>query len=206
VNAELRREVLLTMGIEPMVLRSRAKPIIKPAVASVPAQPTEVSMPAVVVPKITLDEPTSTPAPPVKSPQPVAEAWPVMHFAVIQASDLLVVAQLPSWAQGMIEANCGGFFKDLSVYLPSAGAAEEVLGLPKQVSPSAQDYQGLLKGRLMRASMQGVSRLLLLSDHDELLDAVPKEWALYRSPGLNKIMDQAEHKQALWATLQTLSR
>ena len=209
MNAQLRRDVLQAMGIEPMVLRSRAPVVLQPtseppSSTSAPVASVPVFEPKPAPPKIEV-QPQAEPQPQVpKAVEAVVPAWPTLHFAVVQAGDVLLVAQLPAWARGLIEANCGGFLKDLLVYLPSGGKPEEVMGLPKQVTPTAEDYQGMLTGRLMRAGVQGAKRLLLLSDHDELEMAVPPQWALYKAPSLTKIMDDAEHKQALWATVQTL--
>lgn len=206
-----RLDILQAMGIEPMVLRSRG-PAPKPVPAAAPGQPEAlVTDPApapqilnLAPPKIELPS-DPEPAPKIETPSPV-ETFPTLHFAALSAGDLILLVQLPSWAQGMVEQNCRGFLRDLCWLLPGAGTPDEVLSLPKSSTPSLEMYQGLLQGRLMRAQAQGAKRLLLMSDHPELASVVPGEWALYQAPGLNSLMESAQHKQALWKTLQSLSR
>lgn len=202
-----RLEVLQVIGIEPMVLRSRgpapkavpaASP--KPTVQAPSAAPVALAKP----PKIELP---STPEPVAEAPKPKpVEVFPTLHFAAVSAGDLMLLIQLPSWAQGLVEQNCRSFLRDLSLHLPQPGTPDEVLSLPKSSTPSLEMYQGLLQGRLMRAQAQGLKRLLLLSDHSELATVVPSDWAVYQAPGLNSVMESAEHKKALWKTLQSLSR
>ena len=200
------------MGVVPVVLRSRGEPVKKAPVATpapnvasaqpTPEAPIQVQAPEpVAVPKIAVavEPPKAAPA-----PTPV-QAHLVWNFAVLCFGDLLLLAQLPSWTQGLIEATCKGFFKDLSLYLPEQTAPDETLALPKHQTPSAQDYQDLIQGRLLRAQGQGVKRLLVLMDDDQTISAaVPQAWALYRGPGLQQLMESPQHKQALWSTVQRL--
>ena len=207
---QLKREALEAMGIAPMVLRTR--PVMPPtdAPALVESAPTPAPAAAVVPeapfepPKIEL-APEPKPVTPPPSAPAVVDEFPVLNFAVLHFGDLMVVAQLPQWAQGLIEASCRGFFRDLSLHLPAPTEPEETLALPKHQTPTVEDYRDLIQGRLMRAAAQGTRRLLLLCDHqDPLTPAVPQDWALYSGPGLNSLMESAEHKRALWSTLQRL--
>ena len=100
-----------------------------------------------------------------------------LYFAVVGCGTLIVVAQLPSWTQGLIERNTQGLLTDIALYLPQSGPIGEVLSLPKSVPATRSNYQGLLQGRLLRARSQGAKGLMLLAENaSELAATVDSQW------------------------------
>ena len=213
-----QREILGNMGITPLVLRSRevAEPRagIDLGVSAGLAQPDTVQPSptprAPVVSAVELITP-ETKADPAPEPQPIEQvtdkpAEP-LYFAIVSCGNLIVVAQLPSWTQGLIERNTQGLLSDIALYLPQAGPIGEVLCLPKSVPATRSNYQGLLQGRLLRARSQGATTLLILAeDASELTAELDSKWGVYTGPSLHKIMEDKTHKQSLWALIQRVNQ
>ena len=217
-----QREILGNMGITPLVLRSREveEPRAKPragtelgvsaGVAQSDALQVSPTPRAPVVSAVELITP-ETKADPAPEPQPIEQvtdkpAEP-LYFAVVSCGNLIVVAQLPSWTQGLIERNTQGLLSDIALYLPQAGPIGEVLSLPKSVPATRSNYQGLLQGRLLRARSQGATTLLILAeDASELTAELDNQWGVYTGPSLHQIMEDRTHKQSLWALIQRVNQ
>lgn len=211
-----QREILGNMGITPLVLRSREVTApdlgVSPAVTQPDAvQPSSMPEPQVVsaVELITPETP-AVKADPAPEPQPAEqisdELAEPLYFAVVGCGTLIVVAQLPSWTQGLIERNTQGLLADIALYLPQSGPIGEVLSLPKSVPATRSNYQGLLQGRLLRARSQGATRLLILAENSpELTAELDSQWGVYTGPSLHQIMEDKTHKQSLWALIQRVN-
>ena len=189
--------MLEAMGVVPMVLRSRAAP-------EPPKQVPQPSELVVSAPKITLEVADKPKAAPVAvKPAAVPTPKPAIHLAVVAHQDWLVMAQLPSWTGGLLEANCKSFLRDLCIYLQANPSANEVLTLDSQnhTQYGEQALVGLVKGRLTRASKQGVRRVLLLADLPAISAGIPESMALYTAGSLEQLFAQPDAKKALWTTL-----
>lgn len=210
----VQREILGNMGITPWVLRSRE--VTKPELGV----PTAVTQPDAVQPssapeapvvsavELITPETSEVKADPPKPSQKVTDelAQP-LYFAVVSCGNLIVLAQLPSWTQGLIERNTQGLLSDITLYLPQSGPVGEVLSLPKSVPATRSNYQGLLQGRLLRARSQGATRLLILAESSsELTAELDSQWGVYNGPSLHQIMEDKTHKQSLWALIQRVSQ
>lgn len=191
-----RKDVLEAMGVVPMVLRTRS-----------PQPPSGTPKPVATPPRIVVESPRPVPreAPKVvaPAPKPKAEPKPAVHLAVVQAEDWLIMAQLPEWAGGMLEANGRNFLRDVSLYLPGQAQIGEVLALDavNHTQYGNEALVGLARGRLTRAVKQGVRRALLLTDWAAIATGVPDSMALYSGPGLETLFNQPDAKKALWTTL-----
>lgn len=209
----IARAVLEHMGITPWVLRDRvAAPIAKaPPAIAVPADAQVVRVPEperapIVIPK---PEPVvakpAEPAEHTESEPAVSDRVEPVFFACMLRGELLVMAQLPSWSNGLLEHVSAGFLKDLLGHLPDGEAPRDVMAinLPDQTQ---DDVRAMVQGRLMRERGRGVKRCLLLSDLSALVaPAVPTEMALFEAPGLQTLWESGSAKQALWALVQRLS-
>ena len=211
-----QREILGNMGITPLVLRSRE--VTGPDLAVSPAvtQPDVVqssSMPetkVVSAVELITPETPAVKADPAPKPKPAVqitdELAEPLYFAVVGCGTLIVVAQLPSWTQGLIERNTQGLLADIALYLPQSGPIGEVLSLPKSVPATRSNYQGLLQGRLLRARSQGATRLLILAENSpELTAELDSQWGVYTGPSLHQIMEDKTQKQSLWALIQRVN-
>ena len=224
-----QREILGNMGITPLVLRSRELPELGPVPGpgtlpgtdsgvSTGVTPPDAVQPAptpeapvvsaveLIAPETPADKVDTAPEP--QSTQQVSDplAEP-LYFAVVSCGNLIVVAQLPSWTQGLIERNTQGLLSDIALYLSQAGPVGEVLSLPKSVPATRSNYQGLLQGRLLRARSQGATRLLILAENSpELTAELDSQWGVYTGPSLHQIMEDKTHKQSLWALIQRVNQ
>ena len=213
------------MGINPYVLRSRAVsesaatiPSPLPAATTGPAQaPSQVERKSSGLDALKsafADVETPTPVPAAEKPEagpveatndaPQPEVIATFHLAMSVHAGVVLLAELPAWANGMVELNCNGFLRDLSLHLPEGDAPRHVLAfdLPKQTE---QDVRGLFQGAMARAVKNGATRCLMLSDHLRVLEpVVPEHVGLLTGPGLQTLMESASAKQALWKTLSSL--
>ena len=220
-----QREILGNMGITPLVLRSRevTEPRTESRTGTELGVSTGVTPPDDVQPAPTPEAPVvsavelispETPADKVEpTPEPqltqqgTDELAEPLYFAVVSCGNLIVVAQLPSWTQGLIERNTQGLLSDIALYLSQAGPVGEVLSLPKSVPATRSNYQGLLQGRLLRARSQGATRLLSLAENSpELTAELDSQWGVYTGPSLHQIMEDKTHKQSLWALIQRVNQ
>ena len=216
-----QREILGNMGITPLVLRSRE--VAEPRAGTELGVSTGVAQSDAVQPSPTPKAPVVsaveliTPETPAAKADPAPEPQPAeqltdqpaepLYFAVVSCGNLIVVAQLPSWTQGLIERNTQGLLSDIALYLPQAGPIGEVLSLPKSVPATRSNYQGLLQGRLLRARSQGATKLLILAeDASELTAELDSQWGVYTGPSLHQIMEDKTHKQSLWALIQRVNQ
>ena len=220
-----QREILGNMGITPLVLRSRevteprtesrtetelgvstgVTPLDDVQPAPTPEAPV-VSAVELVAPETPVDKVEPTPEPQLTQ-QGTDELAEPLYFAVVSCGNLIVLAQLPSWTQGLIERNTQGLLSDIALYLSQAGPVGEVLSLPKSVPATRSNYQGLLQGRLLRARSQGATRLLSLAENSpELTAELDSQWGVYTGPSLHQIMEDKTHKQSLWALIQRVNQ
>lgn len=212
-----QREILGNMGITPLVLRSREVTEPESDVRSSVTQPdvgkTSSTPEAPVVSAVDL----ITPQAPTAKPDPAQELQPTeqvadtlsepLYFAVVSCGNLIVVAQLPSWTQGLIERNTQGLLSDIALYLPQSGPIGEVLSLPKSVPANRSSYQGLIQGRLLRARSQGATKLFILAENaSELAAELDNHWGVFTGPSLHQIMEDRTHKQSLWALIQRVNQ
>ena len=212
-----QREILGNMGITPLVLRSREVTEPESDVPSSVTQPdvgkTSSTPEAPVVSAVDL----ITPQAPTAKPDPAPELQPteqvadtlseLLYFAVVSCGNLIVVAQLPSWTQGLIERNTQGLLSDIALYLPQSGPIGEVLTLPKSVPANRSNYQGLIQGRLLRARSQGATRLFILAENaSELTAELDSQWGIFTGPSLHQIMEEKTYKQSLWALVQRVNQ
>ncbi len=226
----IARQVLAHMGITPWVLRDREPqhlqasqsaepPVIEPAVVQAPAQtPLPVpakAAPAVVIPTVEVAA-TKVAAADLKDqpvPKVAAEAQgdaagntlPALHFACVLRGELLIMAQLPNWSNGLLEHVSAGFLKDLLIHLPEGETPRDVMAidLPNQTE---LDVRGMVQGRLLRERSRGVRRCLLLSDHAALIaPAVPADMALFEASSLQTLWESGDAKRALWQVIQRVS-
>ena len=212
-----QREILGNMGITPLVLRSREVTEPESDVRSSVTQPdvgkTSSTPEAPVVSAVDL----ITPQAPTAKPDPAQELQPTeqvadtlsepLYFAVVSCGNLIVVAQLLGWTQGLIERNTQGLLSDIALYLPQSGPIGEVLSLPKSVPANRSNYQGLIQGRLLRARSQGATRLFILAENaSELTAELDSQWGIFTGPSLHQIMEEKTYKQSLWALVQRVNQ
>ena len=212
-----QREILGNMGITPLVLRSREVTGHDLGVSPAMTQPDAVQPSSMPETQVVSAVELITPETPVVKADPAPEPQPAeqitdelaepLYFAVVSCGNLIVVAQLPGWTQGLIERNTQGLLSDIALYLPQSGPIGEVLSLPKSVPANRSNYQGLIQGRLLRARSQGATRLFILAENaSELTAELESQWGIFTGPSLHQIMEEKTYKQSLWALVQRVNQ
>lgn len=212
-----QREILGNMGITPLVLRTRDVTEPERDVPSSATQPDVGKISSTPEAPVVSAVDLITPQAPTAKPDPAPELQPTeqtadtlsepLYFAVVSCGNLIVIAQLPSWTQGLIERNTQGLLSDIALYLPQSGPIGEVLSLPKSVPANRSNYQGLIQGRLLRARSQGATKLFILAENaSELAAELDNHWGVFTGPSLHQIMEDKTHKQSLWALIQRVNQ